>query len=259
MPGADDVSWQESQPSLEASKSQALNPRAEQAMPSSAPETCDVLWPWAYRVIPSRFPPINVFERYYDSGEEMEIAFALESHTNARLLNEVGQLRAVPRDEWVWGVGASWIMAAFTHFGQPSRFSDGAYGVYYTAESVETAIAETRFHRERFMRAARSPSIVLHMRVLRNRVIQPLHDLREDPFKALLQLSLTTYPAPQAFARQLRQARSWGLLYPSVRRPGGECAAIFRPRALSLPTAEKHLEYHWDGDAQRITNVRELP
>ena len=53
-------------------------------MPSSAPEPCDVLWPWAYRVIPSRFPPINVFERYYESGEEMEIAFALEEVVTPR-------------------------------------------------------------------------------------------------------------------------------------------------------------------------------
>ncbi len=228
-------------------------------MPLPTPDSCDVLWPWAYRLIPSRFPPINVFERYYDSSDEMEIAFALESHTNPRLLNEAGQLRAVPREEWVWGVGASWIMAAFTHYGQSSRFSNGDYGVYYAAESLQTAIAETCFHRERFLRGADSPSIVLHMRVLRNRVVQPLHDLRDNRFESLLQPELSTYPVAQAFARHMCDAGSWGLLYPSVRNSGGECAAVFRPRALSLPTAEKHLAYHWDGESQSITQVSELP
>lgn len=223
------------------------------------PSLAAVDWPWAYRIIPSRFPPVNVFERYFDSAEDMEIAFALEAHTNPRLLDEAGDFPRVPPAERIWGVGASWVLAAFTHIGRPSRFSDGSYGIYYAAESIDTAIAETRFHRERFLRAAASPSVSLHLRVLRNRVVQPCHDLRPPAFASLLQPDLASWPAAQSFAAGYRAAGSWGFLYPSVRRPLGECAALFRPRALTLPSPEAHLEFFWDGSVQAITAVRPLP
>jgi hypothetical protein len=59
------------------------------------------------------------------------------------------------------------------------------------------------------------------------------------------------YAPSQALARELRAAGSWGLLYRSVRRSGGECIALLRPRAATLPVVQgEHLTLHWDG--QRI-------
>ena len=51
----------------------------------------------------------------------------------------------------------------------------------------------------------------------------------------------------QAFAAALRDAGSHGLVYPSVRDPGGQCAAAFRPTVVGIPVPAKHLKYHWDG------------
>ena len=42
-------------------------------------------------------------------------------------------------------------------------------------------------------------------------------------------LSATSYVASQAFAAELLQAGSAGIVYPSVRRAGGTCIACFRP------------------------------
>ena len=102
-----------------------------------------------YRIIPTKFPPINFFERF-TPPELMAEAFEIESLTNERLLNEVGLLQQVKREDRMSGPGASVVMAAFTHIGNASRFTDGSYGIYYAGLSLETAIWETIFHRERF-------------------------------------------------------------------------------------------------------------
>jgi hypothetical protein len=47
----------------------------------------------AHRIIPSYYPPIDLFERIYDTPEELAIAFEIESMTNDRLLDEAGDLQ----------------------------------------------------------------------------------------------------------------------------------------------------------------------
>jgi hypothetical protein len=49
-------------------------------------------------------------------------------------------------------------------------------------------------------------------------------------------------------ARALRERGSWGIAYDSVRREGGQCAAVLRPRALSACRQAEHLIYRWDGE-----------
>ena len=81
-----------------------------------------------YRIIPSQFPPINIFEKIVDP-EQLEAAWYLESLTNDRLREQAGDLNLVPDEDRVSGRGSSIVMAAFTHIGRESRFSDGSFGV----------------------------------------------------------------------------------------------------------------------------------
>jgi hypothetical protein len=213
------------------------------------------LWKKAYRLINSCFPPISVFEDTVDAAD-LEIAFAIEGLTNDRLLEEGNKLSRVRLEERVSGPGSTAVMAAFTHIGKPSRFTDGTYGVYYCADSLHTAIAETRFHQERFYAATQEPSIEITMRAYVNRVVEPLMDVRERD--DLHQPDISSYGAAQSFAKMQRDAGEWGLLYRSVRAPGGECVAAFKPKAVSLPIQGPHLRYIWDGRAQVITAVVQL-
>ena len=122
-------------------------------------------WEPCRRIIPSRFPPVQLFERVTDP-QELEAILELESLTNPRLRDDAGDIRLVPPDERIGGPGTSIIMAAFTHLNpEGSRFSDGVYGVFYAANNLDTAIAETKHHRERFMRATAQPHMELDMRV----------------------------------------------------------------------------------------------
>jgi len=100
-----------------------------------------------FRIIATRYPPIDFFERHVPP-ELLGPLWELEAQTNPRLLDETGDLNLVAPEDRVTGPNASIVMAAFTHIGRATRFSDGSFGVYYAACSLETAIRETAHHRE---------------------------------------------------------------------------------------------------------------
>ena len=221
-----------------------------------APAPVDVPWPRAYRIVNSSFPPIALFEDVLDP-EDLEIAYAIEALTNDRLIEQAGVLARVRPEDRLSGPGSSPVMAAFTHIGKRSRFSDGSFGVYYAASSQAAAIAETCFHQERFLAATQEADLELTMRTYVNRVVKPLHDVRHG-FESLHQPDPEAYGPSQAFARQLRDAESWGLLYNSVRLAGHECIAALRPPAVSIPKQGKHLRYVWSASQRRISIVFEI-
>jgi len=208
----------------------------------------------AHRIIPSCFPPVGVFERYYDSARDLDLAFEIESMTNDRLLDDAGDLQLVAPEDRVWGPGSTPIMAAFTHLGFGSRFATDTFGAYYAASTLETAIAETVYHKERELAAANEESIDLTMRCYVNEVSTPLHDIRGPEFEHLHNPSVSQYGRCQAYAAALRAESSWGLVYNSVRHPGGECIAAFKPKAVTIPVQSDHLMYFYDGEARRITH-----
>jgi hypothetical protein len=215
----------------------------------------DIAWAPCYRIIASRFPPIDLFEAVADPAD-LEAVFLIEAMTNDRLRHEAGDLFLVAPGDRVSGPGSTPIMAAFTHLNPDgSRFSDGGYGVFYAAREIETAIAETRHHRTRFLAATAEPAQEVDMRVYAVDLAASLHDIRplRDTQPALY--DPVHYGASQAFAADLRDAGSDGIVYHSVRHAGGECAAVFRPRLLADCRQERHLCYVWDG--RRIADVYE--
>ncbi len=211
--------------------------------------TSVIRWSPCYRIIPSRFPPIDLFERVTDPAD-LETVLEIESLTNDRLRDEVGTLRLVPPEDRISGPGTSPIMAAFTHLPPyGSRFTDGSFGVFYAGRALETSIAETKHHREAFMRATNEPKQELDMRVYAVDVDATLHDIRGmKDFRPDI-YAPDSYSASQALAIQLRTDGSSGIAYDSVRDPKGECIAIFRPKVLFNCRQERHLTYVWDGAA----------
>ncbi len=139
-------------------------------------------WPQAWRIIASRYPPIRIFERLDLDPAAWDALLALEQLTNPRLRDEVGDIALVPPEERVSGPGAGYVMAAFTHINpRGSRFSDGSYGVYYAAGSLETAIAETVFHFAAFARDSADPPRSEDMRVLVGDIRERFEDVAALP------------------------------------------------------------------------------
>jgi hypothetical protein len=213
---------------------------------SELPVTRRVSWQRAYRIIAARYPPIAIFEDIADP-QDWEALVEIESLTNERVRDEIGDISLVPPADRISGPGASFVMAAFTHVGVPSRFSDGTWGVYYAGRSRTCAVAETTYHYARFYAATDEPACEIDVRVLVGAAKGTLHDLRGEAARYRGVYDPASYAASQALARELRELGSSGLVYDSVRCASGQCLAAFRPRVLAPPRVEAHLLYHFDG------------
>jgi len=227
-------------------------------MPSEV-EYSVVPWKSHHRIIPSRFPPVNVFE---DTArpEDLDAVFEVEALTNDRLRDEVGDLRLVAPEERISGPNSTVVMAAFTHIGKASRFNDANFGAYYAGDSTDVAIAETRFHKALFLAYTSQPAQNLEMReyVGHPRDV-PFVDIRRRKPPDILNPDPNQYAAAQAFGRAHRGNGENGILYPSVRCKGGECMAAFRPTAVGLPVQGAHYLYFWDGTTiSRVSTVSEV-
>ena len=197
-----------------------------------------------YRVIPSRYPQINLFERV-SNPQDWEALYAVESLTNQRLRDEVGDIRLVAPEDRVYGDGASWIMAAFTHppvDGRGGRFNRD-FGIYYCASRESVAMAESAFHRARFLRESRIEETTQEMRVIRAQMGPvTLHDVRQLTGHAIYDPD--DCEAAQRLGYALRNARSYGVHYQSV-RTDGECCGVMRPKALSDAIHWRYLRYNY--------------
>ena len=216
----------------------------------------EVRWQPCFRVISSRFPPIHLFERVA-GAEDWEALYWLESLTNPRLRDDVGEIELVPREDRIFGPGASVIMAPFTHLNpEGSRFADDTFGAFYAAASLDTSIAETRYHREIFLRATRERPLELDMRTYLCDVAASFHDIRGKRDRMPDIYDPDSYVASQKLARSLKLAGSNGVVFDSVRHSGGQCLAVYRPRLVQNCRQGTHLRYVWDGE--RISQVYAL-
>jgi hypothetical protein len=204
-------------------------------------------WRPCFRIVPSRFPPINLFEAVADPAD-LEAVFQIEAMTNDRLREEAGDILLVAPEDRVSGPGSTPIMAAFTHLNPDGdRFTNGTYGAFYAGRTIETAIAETRYRRVRFLQATSEPAQEIDMRVYAVDLDVELHDIRAKRESYAAYYHPSNYAVSQELALKLRENRSNGIVYASARDEGGECAAVFRPRLLSNCRRERHLCFVWDG------------
>ena len=212
------------------------------------PRLSRVRWRQTFRLIRSIYPPIDLFEDIADPADWHLIADA-EAKTNPRVRDKIGAIHLVPAARRVSGLGASWVMAPFCHVSRdrPSRFSDGDYGVCYAGDRFEVALEETVVHFERFMTATDEEPTTANFRELVGSIDADLHDLRgTDAFESALDAN--DYIAAQSLARELRRNQdSNGIVYPSVRHPGGDAVAVFWPNVVGIPVQGRHLCYRWNG------------
>ncbi len=207
-----------------------------------------VVWKRAVRIIRSLHPPIDLFEDIADPAD-WPLLMSGEQKTNPRLVESLGNLDLVPPGRRVGGAGATYLMAPFTHVSldRPTRFSAGGYGVLYVAESFETALFETMHHHALFMVATgQKPGWTSQFREIVLDVDGSLHDLRGLSADDAV-LAPDDYAAGQALGASLRRVASDGVVYPSVRHPGGACAGLFYPDCAAAAVQGRHLDYHFDG------------
>jgi hypothetical protein len=204
----------------------------------------------AYRLIPSKYPPKSLFDDVADHGE-FEILFAIQELTNPRIRNEVGNLNRVPAQERPYGIrGCNYALGPFVHLNPAgSRFSNGDFGVYYAAEDVQTAIAETRHHQQNYFSAVVGLKFDrLSMRCLKTQFTAHLRDIRGDVFKEREWYDKDNYSAAQLLGANLKINNDAGIVYYSVRLANKTCYALFSPIVIKDVIQTTHYEYIWDGE-----------
>jgi RES domain len=224
----------------------------------TAPALRRVRWQQACRIVPTRHPSVNLFDRVADA-EDFEALYALEAMTNERAREEIGEIERVPPAQRQYGPGSGPIMAAFTHVNvQGSRFSDGSYGMFYAARERATAVAGTRHHHGRFLAATNESPMYLPMRLYHVSIDARLHDLRPAGAPPAAVHDRDDYGAARALGSRLRAAGSTGVVYRSVRQtraPRGQCVGLFSLQGARRCVHAAILLYVWDG--RTFTDVYE--
>ncbi|PCF97436.1 hypothetical protein CPA45_01495 [Vreelandella nigrificans] len=210
-----------------------------------------------YRLVNSKFPPIDLFDDVADA-EEFAALHALQALTNPRLQNEIGNLALLPTGQIPFGIrGCSYAVAPFTHVNpQGSRFSDGSFGVLYFADTFETAIAEVKHHQQVYWQNVPG----LHYERFVFRGLKSTFD--EGGFYDALTLPIEhaiyapdDYSISQPFGAEVRQS-SGGLRYHSVRQQGASCWALTTPSGVADIIQTTHLEMIWNGAITQVNHLR---
>lgn len=196
----------------------------------------------------------------------------LDGATNDRLLGEEGLLPGISVRELVYGVRyASIVNAAFTHKNPAgSRFNDGTRGAWYAGVERATSVAEVAYHRARQLKNIdwKEEERATYDGYLAD-FITEFHDLRGDigegaarPFRKFLKPGPVPacYAESQQLARRLLASKSNGLIYPSVRNPGGTCVACFRPALVYHVRRDSRIELRIQVDGVSVrTHTRKVP
>lgn len=156
-------------------------------------------WKHQYRIIPTRVPHIDLFERLDLDEKRKRALWALQARVNPRLMQLAGQLHWVRSNDMLHGPNASIVMGAFTHTRNPTRFSNGLFGIYYAAQKRDTAIYETVHHKQQYARERGVRAQEFSMRVWIGKILKPCYDVRGPAYDALHEPD--DYTAGQAFTR----------------------------------------------------------
>ena len=210
------------------------------------------------RLLPSRFADVedSVLAPLAENDAHLRDLFDLDNATNARLRTQNGGAAGISVDELVFGVPNFRIVnAAYTYaHPQGSRFNDSRRGAWYCAFDADTALAEVIFHKTvEYAEINRFDDSVQYQCMLAD-FTAAFHDLRGQPrYDACL--APDSYVDSQTLAERLLDGGSLGVLYPSVRRPGGTNLACFRPALVGNVRKGAVYRLTWRGNPQPTVEV----
>jgi hypothetical protein len=210
----------------------------------------------AYRLIPSQFPPIGLFDTVATAAD-LAAVMDLVGWTNDRLVAE--RVARLPQSEWVYGTpNASIVMAAFLHVAPGGmRFNGPDLGAWYASGDIRTAAAEVGHH---LRREAVARSVLTMSRTYRTYTATLLGDyldIRGQQAAYPAVYASDRYDGSQKFGKGVRASGGAGILYTSLRRRSGINAVAFRTHNITDIVQEDHFEIAVSA-TDRTINVRKL-
>ncbi len=195
----------------------------------------------SFRLIPSRFPPIGLFDTVATAAD-MAAAMELAGWTNDRLVAE--RVARLPREDWVHGrPNASIVMAAFLHVPPGgNRFNGPDLGAWYAAAAFPTAAAEVAHHLRREAVATARPMMRRQYRTYQAQLDGRFADIRGERESRPEVYDPLSYACSQVFGEAIRAEGGGGIVWDSLRHAGGICAVSFRPRAVLDIVQTDHVE-----------------
>lgn len=197
-----------------------------------------------HRLIPSRFPPVEVYERLGPPTLGV-IAKDLENKSNPRLQSKA----------WLLGKTAelsessprlqNWNHAPFAYRNpEGSTFLNSGYGVLEVTSGVRPALGLAVRRREVFLSRTGEPAMHLDMRLLVTRAQGEFVDLTDTPFDEDQDRRWT-------LGTELYEAGAKGVLFRRPELPNSLSLAVFDNRVLGRAVQSTHYRFVWDSQIVR--------
>jgi hypothetical protein len=204
-----------------------------------------------HRLIPSHYSlpgGASVLTLIADDDAHLADIFDLDHATNERLAAENDLAAGIGAAELLAGVPFFRIVnAAFCHpHPLGSRFNGPDRGAWYAGFAIETSLAEVTYHRTVALQEVGVFEDEATCDDYLADFSAEFHDIRtERAFAATL--APDSYLASQLLAERLMSTGSLGIVYPSVRHPGGTCLACFRPALVGNVRKAETWRFTWSG------------
>lgn len=199
-----------------------------------------------YRLIPSRFPPVEVYQRL-GAPEFGELAKRIEDLSNPRLKARSWAISMGGAPETSPAV-QNWNQAPFAYPNpEGSTWLSEAFSVLEVAGSKRGALARAVLRREMFLARTDEPAMGVDMRMFVTPVAGEFVDLTGEPSK--LDIKERRKLGADLYAKESIK----GILFTPIEHPKLRALAIFQADVLGRTVQSEHYRFVWDG--QRIVSV----
>ena len=186
-----------------------------------------------------------------DDAEELELLAEIEGATNTRLIAQERGISGLAANELVYDVPhGHFINASFAYAKpqQPNRFNGANRGAWYAALDVATCLQEVGYHLTKALADAGDFHATVEYAEMICSLAGAFLDLRQTPdHPSLGPDEALAYPVGNALASSVRGAGLNGIIYPSVRDPGGTCVVALRPAAVQSVIQGDVYRMSWRG------------
>lgn len=187
-----------------------------------------------------------------DDEDELQALAEIEGATSARRIAQDRGISGLAPNELVYDVPhAHFINASFAYAKpqQPNRFNGGDRGAWYAALDVATCLREVGFHLTNALADAGDFNATVEYAEMFCSLAGDFLDLRQASDHPSLDTDKAkAYPIGNALADSARAAGLNGIIYPSVRHPGGTCLVALRPAAVQSVRQGAVYRMTWRGD-----------
>lgn len=185
-------------------------------------------------------------------GADLEALAEIEGATSQRRIAEARGSAGLAANELIHAVPhARFINASFSYSKprEPNRFNGADRGAWYSAFDLKTALEEVKFHLTEMLAQTGVFEAVVEYGEMHASFAGEFLDLRQhSDHPALHPDRKLGYPVGNALADAVRAEGLNGIVYPSVRHPGGTCIAALFPHAVqSVAQGDVH-RMTWTGD-----------